>query len=469
MSSIYVSAAHKSAGKTICSVAIGAALRQRGYSIQPFKKGPDYIDPLWLARATRRDCHNLDFHTMSDKEIRQVFARHHQTADMSLIEGNKGLHDSVDVEGRFSNASLANLLGAPVLLVIDTRGMTRGVAALLQGLVQFDPSVAFAGVILNRIGGERHEAKLRAAIERYTDLAVLGAMPEHPALAIPAAHLGLVSANETGESEQIIERAAAVANDHLDLEPIVAAASRARLPSMDPTEHDPAPQPTAVRIGIARDEAFGFYYPGDLESLQAAGAELLPLDTLRDTALPCIDGLFLGGGFPERHMRELEANQKLRAAIRAAVEGGLPVYAECGGLMYLSRQISWGDRRCDMVGVLPLDIAMSEKPQGRGYARLRETSNAPWPHFDHEQGVNEFPAHEFHYSGVCEVTEELLFAYEVLRGNGVDGKHDGIVYRNTLSSYTHLRDTACHRWTHRFVAHVKSCGFPGHLPSREIR
>ena len=342
MSSIYVSAAHKSAGKTICSVAIGAALRQRGYSIQPFKKGPDYIDPLWLARATRRDCHNLDFHTMSDKEIRQVFARHHQTADMSLIEGNKGLHDSVDVEGRFSNASLANLLGAPVLLVIDTRGMTRGVAALLQGLVQFDPSVAFAGVILNRIGGERHEAKLRAAIERYTDLAVLGAMPEHPALAIPAAHLGLVPANETGESEQIIERAAAVANDHLDLEPIVAAASRARLPSMDPTEHDPAPQPTAVRIGIARDEAFGFYYPGDLESLQAAGAELLPLDTLRDTALPCIDGLFLGGGFPERHMRELEANQKLRAAIRAAVEGGLPVYAECGGLMYLSRQISWG-------------------------------------------------------------------------------------------------------------------------------
>ncbi len=182
MPHIYISAAHKSAGKTICTVAIAAAMSKRGHRIQTFKKGPDYIDPLWLSCATRRDCHNLDSHTMSDDEICALFTSHDRDADLSLVEGTMGLHDSVDAEGRFSNASLAKLLGAPVVLVIDTGGMTRGIASLLLGLVEFDPAVSFAGVILNQVGGERHEQKLRTAIERYTDLTVLGTMPRHDAL-----------------------------------------------------------------------------------------------------------------------------------------------------------------------------------------------------------------------------------------------------------------------------------------------
>ena len=272
MAHLYISAAHKSSGKTVCTLAIAPALRQQGHNLQTFKKGPDYIDPLWLSRAVQRDCHNLDFHTMSDVEIQQLFARYDETADLSLIEGNKGLHDSVDVQGKFSNAALANLLGAPVVLVMDTRGMTRGIAALLRGLVEFDPAVNFAGVILNHVGGERHEAKLRTAIEHYTDLRVLGVMPSHDALLIPEAHLGLVPTNENAKSQQMIEAMARVAKEHVDLAEIMRADARAKCPALaEPYTNKHAPQ-NSVRIGVARDEAFGFYYPGDLTSLEDVGA-----------------------------------------------------------------------------------------------------------------------------------------------------------------------------------------------------
>ena len=185
------------------------------------------------------------------------------------------------------------------------------------------------------------------------------------------------------------------------------------------------------------------------------------IDTLRDTALPRVDGLFLGGGFPERHMQALEANRGLRVEFRAAIEAGLPVCAECGGLMYLSRQISWDGASAEMVGVLPVDVVMQKRPRGRGYVRLKETRNAPWPHADdtsvERQETTELCAHEFHYSQVCNVKVELSFAYDVSRGHGIDGKHDGNVYRNTLASYSHLRDTAQNRWTRRFIAHVNHC------------
>ena len=459
MSHLYISAPHKSAGKTICTIAIAAALHQRGQWVQTFKKGPDYIDPLWLSRASGRDCHNLDFHTMSDEEICGLFVRFDQKADISLIEGNKGLHDSVDAQGKFANASLAVLLGAPVVLVIDTRGMTRGVAALLRGLVEFDPSVSFAGVVLNQVGGERHEGKLRAAIENYTDLTVLGALPRQKSLAIPEAHLGLVPANENSNSEQVVAAMSRVACECLDLDRIVGAGREAQPPSFLSRVDEIRPK-LPLRLGVARDEAFGFYYPGDLSSLETAVAELVTIDTLRDTALPEIDGLFLGGGFPERHMEALEANRGLRRDIRVAIEDGLAVYAECGGMMYLSRQLVWGDQRCKMVGALPLDIAMQERPQGRGYVRLHETAYAPWPHphnASQEEQRGELFAHEFHYSQVCNVESHLTFAYDVARGHGVDGKHDGIVYRNTLASYSHLRDTDQNRWTGRFIAYVDRC------------
>jgi cobyrinic acid a,c-diamide synthase len=211
-----------------------------------------------------------------------------------------------------------------------------------------------------------------------------------------------------------------------------------------------------VRIGIARDSAFGFYYPGDLEALRAAGAELVPFDALRDRRLPRLDALFIGGGFPETHMAALAANAELRAAVRAAIEAGMPAYAECGGLMYLARSIEWNGRRAEMAGVLPADIVMHARPVGRGYVHLRETGRGPWP--ARAAGSPALiRAHEFHYSSVENLAPGLAFAYDVERGYGIDGRHDGIVVKNLLASYAHLRDVAGHRWAARFVEFARRC------------
>ncbi len=456
MAHLYLSAAHRSSGKTTIAIGICAALKCRALSVQSFKKGPDYIDPIWLSQATERDCHNLDFHTMSEAELLETFARHATDADISIIEGNKGLHDSVDPLGEQSNAALAKLLGAPVVLVIDTRGMTRGIAALLQGFQGFDRDVNVAGVILNQVGGERHESKLRAAVERYTDIPVLGALGREPRCVIESRHLGLVPANEVGDAASTVRRIGDTVATHVDLDRVVSVAGEAHAPRARFATQSRGSAPV-VRIGIARDAAFGFYYPGDLAAFGACGAELVPIDTLRDSALPAVDGLFLGGGFPERHMEALEANRALRSALRAAIEQGLPVYAECGGLMYLATRLVCGDRRRDMVGAIDAEVVMCERPQGRGYVRLRETTNFPWPAAGTPNPARDLPAHEFHHSRLRRRGPELVFAYEVLRGHGLDGRHDGIVTRNVLASYAHLRDTGCNHWTQRFVAHVRAC------------
>ncbi len=453
MNRLLISAAHKSSGKTTLTLGLAAALRARGHVVQPFKKGPDYIDPLWLTRAAGRDCHNLDFFVMGRDEILRTFAARAAGADISLIEGNKGLYDGLDLDGSNSNAALAHLLAAPVVLVIDARGMTRGIAPLILGYQAFDPDIRIAGVILNQLGGSRHEAKLRAVIEHYTDVPVIGAVHHDDRLAIVERHLGLVPSNEASAADAkigvIAERVAA----QVDLNRLLAVAADALpLPEVvaQPTI-TPAPTRTDVRIGIARDAAFAFYYPGDLEALRAAGAEIVFFDTLRDKRLPDVDALFIGGGFPETHMEALEANAGLRQDIHAAIEAGLPAYAECGGLMYLARSLAWGDRRCEMVGVIPGDVIMHDRPQGRGYAKLRENGRNPWS----SGGNNEIRCHEFHYSSLENLPADTIYAYDVLRGTGIDGRNDGIVHKNLLACYVHMRDLDANHWAARFVEFVR--------------
>lgn len=455
MGHLYLSAAHKSSGKTTITLGLAAALRGRGLRVQPFKKGPDYIDPMWLSRAAGRACYNLDFNTQDRSEIRDLFASRSLGADIALIEGNKGLHDGTARDGSNSNAALAKLLSAPVVLVLDTRGMTRGVAPLVLGFQSFDPAVRLGGVILNRVGGSRHESKLRDAIGDHTGLPVLGAVPSSSDLEISERHLGLIPSNEHRLADEVIRRIAARVGDALDLDGLMrVAATAGPLPAALPSPAV-APEGPHVRIGIARDAAFGFYYPDDLEALEGAGADLVPIDALRDHRLPDIDGLFIGGGFPETHMAELEANAALRAEVAAAVEAGMPVYAECGGLMYLARGIRWGERRHRMVGTLPLEVVMDSRPQGRGYVELEETGQSPWPAAA-DGTESTFRAHEFHYSRLEGVPEGLRFAYRVRRGVGIDGAHDGIVHRNLLASYAHLRDVRGNHWASRFVAFVRA-------------
>jgi cobyrinic acid a,c-diamide synthase len=457
MPHLLISAAHKSSGKTTVAVGLCAALAARGHQVQPFKKGPDYIDPMWLGQAAGRPCHNLDFYTMGTSEIPTTFARYGAGADICIIEGNKGLYDGLDLHGSNSNAALARLLGSPVVLVIDARGMTRGISPLILGYQAFDPEICIAGVILNQLGGSRHEEKLRAVIEHYTDVKVLGAVHHHADLEIVERHLGLIPSNEAGQADQRIQRISEAIAAQVDLEAILEISGQAQ--SWDtvlaaPRRPDPAPD---VRVGIARDSAFGFYYPGDLDAMRAAGAEIVPFDTLRDARLPDADALFIGGGFPETHMAALERNAALRAEVRRFVEAGMPVYAECGGLMYLARRITWHGETREMVGVLPADVRMHDRPMGRGYVRLQETGNSPWPVSGRGKEPGEVAAHEFHHSSLENLGGNLPFAYRVLRGTGIDGKHDGLVYKNVLASYAHLRDVDGHHWVSRFVAHVRRC------------
>lgn len=453
-----ISAAHKSSGKTTLSIGLAAALRLRGLTVQPFKKGPDYIDPLWLGQAAGRGCRNLDFFLSPHEEIKAQFAHGHD-ADVCIVEGNKGLYDGLALDGSNSNAALARLLDLPVILVLDARGQTRGIAPLILGYQAFDPAIRIAGVILNRLGGTRHETKLRAVIEHYTDVPVLGAVQEDSQLAVVERHLGLMPANEAARAAETIAAIAERVAHQVDLDHLLAISTTdVELPA--PPAITPPSKPT-IRVAIARDAAFGFYYTDDLDSLAAAGAELVPFDTLKDAKLPPCDALFIGGGFPESFLDELAANASLREDIRNAIENGLPTYAECGGLMYLSRSISWQGKTRPMVGVIPGAILMHEKPIGRGYVIIEPTDQHPWcrppcrpASADFSQSLH---AHEFHYSEIRGLPADTRFAYTVRRGHGTDGRHDGIMHHNLLASYTHLRSTAACDWPSRFIQFAKNC------------
>ena len=455
MARLFLSAAHKSSGKTTVTAGLAAALRARGLVVQPFKKGPDYIDPMWLTAAAGRSCRNLDFHTMGPGEILAEFVRHGAGADLALVEGNKGLHDGVAVDGSDSNAALAKLLAAPVVLVVDTRGITRGIAPLLHGYRDFDRGVRIAGVILNRVAGARHEGKLVQAVRTYTDLPVLGAVGRSADLALDAEHIGLVPPAEVAAADDRVARIARRIEGCVDLDRVQALASRTEPLAVDApaTARQRAARPSPdVRIAIARDAAFCFYYPGDLEALEAAGARLVAFDTLRDPAPPEADGVFIGGGFPERAMDDLEANASMRASLGERIAAGLPVYAECGGLMYLARRIRWNERSCEMVGAIPADVVMHPRPRGRGYVVLEPTGDAPWA----PAANGAVHAHEFHHSTLENMAgTDWRFAWRVRRGRGVDGERDGIVIGSLLASYSHLRDVEGCRWAEQFVACVR--------------
>ncbi|MEW6562662.1 MAG: cobyrinate a,c-diamide synthase [Pseudomonadota bacterium] len=451
MNRVLISAAHKSSGKTAISIGLCAALSQRGHTVQPFKKGPDYIDPMWLSQASGRACRNLDLYLMERDEIVANFARH--SSDFNLVEGNKGLYDGLALDGSNSNAALAKLLDLPIMLVIDARGMTRGIAPLILGYQAFDPEIHIAGVILNNLGGARHEAKLREVIQHYTDVPVIGAVQHDERMQIVERHLGLMPSNESTEAADRIAAMGEAVAAQIDLDRLIELTRKPPLAEQAPPPVFDFPSGEPVRIGIAQDRAFGFYYADDLDALCAAGAELVPFDATRTEMLPEVDGLYIGGGFPEAMATELEANQTLRDSIRTALANGLPAYAECGGLMYLSRSLTQDGKRYEMVGAIPGDVVMHAKPVGRGYVHLVENEGHLWPR-PHEP-AHRIRAHEFHYSSLENLPAGMRYAYRVARGYGIDGANDGLVIGNLLASYTHLRTIGQCYWAARFVAFVR--------------
>ncbi len=455
MSSFYISAAHKSSGKTTLSIGICAALRQRGLSLQAFKKGPDYIDPIWLSQVSGSPCYNLDFFTSGNEFILQQFAHHSSNKDVVLVEGNMGLFDGLALDGHDSNAGMAKLLDLPVVLVVDCSGTSRGIAPLLNGYQSFDEDIRYAGVILNKIAGARHEQKLIDVIEAYSDFNILGSVPRNNDIQVTERHLGLIPSNEiVTESHDIIDLLAQQAQQYIDLDALLAIDSPTA-PAADMIECLPAAKKVKnIRIAVAMDEAFGFYYPGDLERFREIGVEIVPFSCLYDLGLPDdIDGLFIGGGFPETQIETLSANSACRNDIRQALLQGLPAYAECGGLMYLCRELHQDEETWPLCNVIPASVAMHQKPQGRGYVMLQANHKHPW----YDEDIAPIKAHEFHYSALCELPPDLDYAYTIKRGAGIDGLNDGIIMNNLVANYSHLRRTDLCSWVDDFVAFVVKC------------
>jgi|UniRef100_A0A7C5ALP0 cobyrinic acid a,c-diamide synthase len=433
------------AGKTTLTLGLLAAWRAQGRRVIPFKKGPDYIDPAWHALAAGSPSHNLDPYLMEGDQILALVQRQAQAADLLLIEGNRGLFDGLDVQGTYSTAELAKLLMAPVVMVLDCTMSTRTVAALVLGCQHFDPQVKLVGVILNQVARPRHEAILRASIEQYCGIPVLGAVPRLKCAVFPERHMGLVPPPEHRAARQALKAAQDLAERYLDLPGLWAVACKA--PPLPEGSRPLFPGPEIlgpVTLGIIRDSAFQFYYPENLEALEKAGARLVFLSALSDSALPPhLDGLYIGGGFPETNAPALAGNSSFRHSLRQAAENGLPIYAECGGLMYLGRTLYTVDGQAfPMVGLLPYDFHMSKSPQGHGYTTLEVV--APNPFF--ALGTR-LKGHEFHYSRIQpEPGPNAVMAFSLGRGTGVGNQRDGFVYKRTLAAFTHLHALGTPEW-----------------------
>lgn len=453
MNQFLISAARKSSGKTLVSVGLAAAYHMRGTNIATFKKGPDYIDPIWLSAASNKPCWNLDFYTMSRDEITEIFHKNSCGSKVVIVEGNKGLYDGLDPEGSDSNAALSKLLKLPVIMVVDGDGTTRGIAPLLKGYSEFDSEVNISGVILNKVASARHEAKLRSAVERYTDIPIIGAIYRDPNLVINERHIGLVPKNEDYKYSKIIKNIAKIINDSVDLDMLSDCTYKPRSESKQVyTSVDIARKfsfPRA-RVGIASDRVFSFYYPDDIKAFHDARIELVVINTLRDKRLPNIDGLFIGGGFPELFINDLNANVELRYSIKNFILRGGPTYAECGGLMYLSRSICYKSEVKPMVGIIPGDVVMTKRPIGRGYMKICSLPTHPW-HRTKENLEYSYPAHEFHYSKIEGLPDTIQKVYSVRRGFGLDGSFDGIYMHNMLATYVHQRNTPLNPWVDAFV------------------
>jgi len=439
-------------GKTLVALGLISAWEARGISVAPFKKGPDYIDPAWHTRAGTRPCRNLDTFLMSDEQIRRSVGEHGHMADVSLVEANHGLFDGVGAEATASSAELAKLLQAPVVLIVDCTKTTRTVAAMVLGCQHMDPELRLAGVLLNRVATPRQERAVRTAVEEICGLPVLGSVPRLSDLEFPERHLGLLTPAEHPAVAEPIRIARQAVETHVDLDAIRRLAASA--PPLAWTEEtEPWVEGGGLRIGVVRDSAFTFYYPENLEALERQGAEIVKVNALKDPDLPALDALYIGGGYPETHAAALAANAGFRQSLRCEIEAGLPVMAECGGLIYLGEAMVMDGVAYPMVGVFPVTFELGKRPWGHGYAVVEV--DEPNPFFAPGAILR---GHEFRYSYVRSArTEELRMACRMQRGTGFDGERDGLVYKNVLASFCHFHAAGTREWAAAIIRQAHFC------------
>lgn len=445
---VVIAGATSGAGKTTIATGIIGALVKRGLRVQPFKAGPDYIDPSYHTEVAKRPSRNLDTWMLPYDSVVELFQRASSDADLSLVEGVMGLYDGHSVNDETgSTAELAKVLSLPVLLVLDAYGAARSLAAMAMGYQNFDPELKLAGVIFNNIGSESHYQMCREAVARATGLAILGYLPRRSDLVLPERHLGLVPMAETPAAQDFFSRLAAQAEMTIDLDKMLAIAATAWPLKTTARLFPERPEPKQVCIAIARDKAFSFYYQDNLDLLEAWGAELLPFSPLTDNALPeGTNGIYIGGGFPEIYSRELSQNRPMLAALKLAGENHIPIYAECGGLMYLGRSMrDISGQEHQMVGLLPVASHLANTNLVLGYRTVRALSDGPLL-----TNGEELRGHEFHWSRLDHEPQQEA-AYWVLE----QGRREGFHSENVLASYIHLHFASRAGLAQRFVLFCK--------------
>jgi len=418
-------------GKTTISIGLMAALSQAGYHVQPYKVGPDYIDPGFHTLVTGNQARNLDSYFLEEAGIKETWLQAAKEADISLIEGVMGLYDGKNGQtDQGSTAQIAKMLQAPVILVIDVKKKARSAAALAAGYKNFDSQLKVAGVIVNNVGSKRHYQMVKEAIEGETDLPVVGYLPRRQELELPERHLGLVPVEESQELTAFIDKLVPLIKEYIDLEQLMELASRVPQLNKEAEKLFAAEEQFAVDVGVAYDQAFNFYYQANLDMLEVRGANLKYFSPLEDDSLPAVDGLYLGGGFPESFLGSLAENEQLKTEILTTIKSGLPVYAECGGLMYLTDEIvNLAGTSFPMVGAIPGCVEMTDSLQAMGYRKVEASQD----NILLKQGQT-IKGHEFHYSKLEVKDGDLDYAYQFQELD----KQEGIKFKNLLASYLHL-------------------------------
>lgn len=431
---IVIAATQSGSGKTTIVTGLLAALKEKGLKVQSYKVGPDYIDPGYHEIASGRPGHNLDTWLVTEEKLAEIFARTADDADIAIIEGVMGLYDG-GKNGISSTASVAKLLDAPVLLVINAKSMGESAAALALGFKQYDPTVNIAGVILNRLGSPTHRQMIEEALERL-DIPVFGAVGRNDKMNMPERHLGLLPVQENNSEAEVVAEIGRTVGASVDIEKIIGLAESA--PEIELPARNTLPEKRRVRIAVARDDAFTFYYPESIYQLEISGAEIIPFSPLHDREMPEADGLILGGGFPEMFASELYGNESMRASIGEAAKSGMPIYAECGGFMYLMKEmVDFDGNHFPMTGIIPGSVTMNKKLQTVGYVAATMEKDTVLG----RKGTV-LHGHEFHFSSECAPEninpEEYPRAFTFQRMRKIPPYLAGYAKDNILGSYLHL-------------------------------
>lgn len=430
-------------GKTTIATGIMKALSEE-YRVQPFKAGPDYIDTSYHTLATGNNSRNIDSFFMSDGQIRTSFERGLKTskADFGIIEGVRGLYEGISPIGDVGNtASIAKALDSPVILIINSRSLVKSAAAIVIGFKTLDPSIRIDGVILNQVKNKRHYLKTKEAIETLAKTDVIGGIKRDEAIKVEQRHLGLVPAVERENLLNYIEKWGEVIKENIDLDALISIMKNAGKLPEGREETWRQENRKKVKIGVAMDEVFNFYYTENLEALKANNAQIVEFSPYKDEEVPDVDGIYFGGGYPEIFAKELESNQSMRRSVLKFYEDGNPIYGECGGLMYLTNSIN-GNKMC---GIFNYESQMTKNVQGLSYVIAETQKDNPIT----KKGEI-FRGHEFHYSKVL-LNGKPEFAFKILRGRGIKGELDGLISKNTIASYLHTHTAACPNFASNFT------------------